>query len=67
MKDQMIELSIKDDPKELAKVFLNNMEKIQEKEIENPFEKLLKERENSLENDKDMSSWEKNFQMIEKL
>lgn len=29
------------------------------KEIENPFEKLLKNRENSLENDKDMSSWEK--------
>ena len=29
------------------------------KEIENPFEKLLKNRENSLEDDKDMSSWEK--------
>lgn len=29
------------------------------KKIENPFEKLLKNRENSLEDDKDMSSWEK--------
>lgn len=57
-KDQMIELSIKDDPKKLAQVFFNNMEKIQEKEIENPFEKFLKEKETPLPENKISDSWE---------
>lgn len=57
--NQMIELSIKDDPKELAKIFLSNMEKLQKKEVENPFEKLLKSKEDSLKSEKTMDSWEK--------
>lgn len=46
-KDQMIELSIKDDSKKLVQVFFNNMEKIQEKE-----------KETSLSENKISDSWE---------
>lgn len=56
-KEKMIEVSIKDNAKELSSIFSEIMTKIEEKKL-NPFEELLKERQNSLEARKNISSWE---------